>query len=103
MSREGLTSSGVQSASFQLTSMASQLFGMALYGDGTNAATLTIYDSANSTTSGKLVIGQLLLAATEKQASAPDFMNHGIVANNGMYAVLSGTGASCIAYYALGA
>src|SRR5947207_1630937 len=102
MGRTGLTSTGAQSASFQINANPGQLFGFSLYGDGTNAASLIIYDSENSSVSGKLELAELQLKATEKQASAPDFLNHGIVANRGMYAVLSGTGASCIVYYTLG-
>jgi len=98
----GITSSGLKSADAQITSMDSQLFIVQLLGDGTNAATLTVYDSENSTTAGKVVLAKLSLDAGLVQAESLS-SDHGIVANRGIYCDISGTGAEYIVHYCLGA
>lgn len=99
---KGITSSGLKVADAQITSMDSQLFNVQLLGDGTNAATLTIYDSENSSISGKLVLAKLSLDAGLVQAETLN-SEHGIVANRGIYCDVSGTGAEYIVHYCLGA
>jgi len=98
----GLTSSGLLSADAQIISMPGQLFTAQLLGDGTNAATLTIYDSENSTTSGKLVLAKITLDAGLVQAEHL-VLEHSLVANRGIYCDVSGTGAEYIIGYVLGA
>lgn len=97
--RTGLTSSGLLSASTQVTTIPGQLFGATLVG-GSATATLTIYDSASgATTAGTEIcyIGALTGDCT------PALFNHGVVANKGLYAVVSGTGAKFVLHYVQGA
>lgn len=98
--RQGLTSSGLKSADAAITVMTSQLFSVQLFGDGTNPASLTIYD--NPSAASGLVIAKITLDAGLVEAN-PQIFNHGVVANNGIYCDVSGTGAEYIVHYVLGA
>lgn len=94
-------SSGVKSASSQVSTRQSFMAGIDMISPETGTATLTVWDSENSTTAGKLVLAQM-----EVDAGMPS-CNHEygnpINANRGIYVTLtdvSGT-ASYIIRYAL--
>lgn len=98
--KNGLTSSGLKSADAVIMAMPGRMFYVQLLGDGTNAASLVLYDNA-SAASG-LVLAKLSLDAGLVQ-SEPFAVEAGVVANNGIYADVSGTGAEYIVYFAPGA
>ena len=100
MSRNPSTSSGLKSASAVIMAIPGTLNGLQVIGDGTNAATVTIYDSSTASTSG-LVLAKIVVdaGATYEELVIAE---SGIVANNGIYAVVSGTGAEYIVQFAPG-
>ncbi len=95
--RTALTTSGLLSASAAIALQPGQLFSAELY--SATAATLTIYDNA-SAASG-LVLAQVVIPAGAAMGQL--VFNHGIVANQGIYASLTGAGASFVVHYILGA
>lgn len=94
-------SSGSKTVSAQISVLRSLLSGIDMISPTTGTATLTIYDSNNSTTSGKLVLAEM-----EVDAGMPS-CNHQytnmVQANNGIYVELtdSSNSASYIIRYAL--
>ncbi len=103
MPSNSATSSGLLAASAVVmggnsSPCSGRLLSLALIGDGTNACTITIYDSPSAATG--LVLAKLALAAGEAYVDA-HLPGDGIVANSGLYASLSGTGAACIVGYNL--
>jgi hypothetical protein len=93
------TSSGLQTSDAAIMNAAGRLLSIHLIADGTNAATVTIYDNA-SAASG-LVLAKLAIPAGESYVDA-HLPGEGVVANNGIYADVSGTGAAYIVGYSLG-
>lgn len=90
------TSSDLLSASAAIMVYPGRLMGLTVLTDGTNAATVTIYDNA-SAASGLVLAKLIVPGATSSVAQRlPDF---GVVANNGIYASISGTGAACIVLF----
>lgn len=96
-----VNSSGVKTGSTQLSVLPSLVAGIDMISPSTGTATLTIYDSENSTTSGKTVLAEM-----EVDAGMPS-CNHEygnlIIANRGIYITLDDTSgtASYIIRYAL--
>lgn len=95
------TSSGLKSADAQIMTMPGRLFIVSLLGDGTNAASVTVYDSEDSNTSGKVVLAKLNLDAGLVQAEA-FVAEEGVICNRGIYCDVSGTGAEYLVHYSLG-
>lgn len=93
------TSSGRKTADATIATRPCILKSIILEGDGTNAATVTLYDSA-SAASGT-VLAKLLLPASADQCIVFDGGPEGIECLNGIYADVSGTGAAYIVHYAL--
>lgn len=96
-----LNSSGLKTSTGQITNQSSFLGGIDMLSPTTGTATLTVYDSENSNTSGKLVLAEM-----EVDAGMPS-CNHEytnfVNANRGLYCSLddlSGT-ASYIIRFAL--
>lgn len=88
--------SGLKSADAVIMAMPGRLLGCIVLADGTNAATVTLYDhasAASGTVLAKYVVDATLVA--ESPALPPD----GIICNNGIYADVTGTGAEFIVYY----
>jgi len=92
------TSSDLKSADAAIVSRNCRLLGIQLLTDGTNAATLILYDN-NSAASGK-VVAKLSVAGAGLFLS-PSLPNPGVECSNGIYADVSGTGAAYIIHYAL--
>jgi len=93
------TSSGLKSADAAILDAPGRLLGVQVIGDGTNAATVLIYDNA-SAASGT-VLAKLIVDAglTYVDMNVPV---EGIVCNNGIYADVSGTGAEYIVLFSRG-
>jgi len=86
---------GVLSASSLTYTGRNRINAVSLFGNGTNTATLDIYD--NTSAAGKV--------AVRVQVRASDYQNHVIftqpvLMENGIFNQLTGTGANYIVYYA---
>lgn len=75
-----------------------RLMGVTLLGDGTNAASLVIYDSPSAATGKVLAKINLDAGLVCQDLNIP---NHGIIANQGLYADVTGTGAEYIVYFTI--
>ena len=96
------TSSGLKSASAQITTRCAGLAGIDANPPAAGYATITIYDSEDSNTSGKLVLAEIQLDAG--YISVNHEYNSPVIANRGIYAVLTetgGTGTTFVARYFL--
>lgn len=91
------TSSGLQSATALISSNIGRLHAIQVITDGTNAATLVVYDnnaaSATGTVLAKIKVSGAGLYETLVMQDA------GQVVNKGLYCVLTGTGAEYIVHY----
>ena len=88
------SSSGLQTTSKLIATGKNRINAISFLGDGTNPGTLNIYD--NTSASGKIIA-----KATTKST---DIQNHiiftfPVLAENGIYAQVTGTGAAYIVYY----
>jgi hypothetical protein len=90
------TSSDELSASAQISSMRSFLYGVELNPPSTGLATLKLYDSENSTITGKKLILSCVVAAG--QSTLFITFPSGRSANRGIYAALTGTTTYIIGY-----
>lgn len=96
-----VNSSGVLAANTQITSRTSFLAGIDMISPSTGTATVTVYDSSNSITSGKLVLAEFEIDAGMPSCNHEytNFVN----ANSGLYVTLvdPSSTASFIIRYAL--
>ena len=93
------TSSGLLAASATVSANIGRFWGLQVLTDGTNAATVTVYDSENSTISGRVELAKLIVAGADRHAEV--IFNVGVVANRGIRVEISGTGANAIVYYSI--
>ncbi len=97
------TSSGQKTASAQISSSRGTLAGVDLNGPTTGGAILTIYDSSNSTTAGKLILCEVYCDAG--MMSVNHEFTRPVAVNSGIYADLtyngSGSGSNFIVRYSL--
>lgn len=100
MQHQPVTSSGLLSADAAITAVGGYLHGVLLISDGTNTASIVIYDTPVANT-GALVLAKLSIPAT---TVAPQYItfNNPISGNKGIYADVTGTGANYIVYYSQG-
>lgn len=92
------TSSGRKTGDAAICDRNCVLGSVILEGDGTNAAYVILYD--NATGASGTVLAKLMLKANSGDMTI-SFENHaGIVAQNGIYADVNGTGAAFIVHYA---
>lgn len=87
-------SSGALTGATTLRTGKAHLFGVLVGTDGTNDATVTAYD--NTSAAGTVLFSAVVPGATGAfnfDLTAP------VRADNGLHVVVSGTGASAIAYY----
>lgn len=87
-------SSGLQTTSQLIWTGKNRINAVSFLGDGTNPGALSIYDATSAT-------GKIAIKATTRST---DVQNHIIFANpvlfeNGIYASVTGTGASYIVYF----
>lgn len=92
------TSSGLKSADAAIMAMPGKLCGVILLADGTNAATLIIYDNASAASGTVLAKLSVDAGTTESQIQLPI----PVVCNNGIYCDVGGTDAAYIVYYQQG-
>lgn len=94
-----VTSSDLKSADAAISAIGAYLHGVMLISDGTNTASITIYD--NATAASGLVLAKISIAAT---TAAPTYVtfNNPVSANKGIFADVSGTGANYIVYFSQG-
>lgn len=92
------TSSGLKSADAVISAATSTLRGLTVIADGTNEATVILYDNA-SAASGT-VLDKVIVDAGLTHVYVP--YHGGVVALNGIYADVTGTGAAYIVHYSRG-
>lgn len=99
MRMDPATSSGLQTSDGIISALPGRLMGCILNGDGTNSATIILYDNASS--AAGTVLAKIVLDAglTSQELVVGEA---GIVVNKGIYADVSGTGAEFLVYYTVG-
>lgn len=95
------TSSDRLAADTAVMAGAGRLMGVILEGDGTNAASVILYDNA-SAASGLILAKIALKASSGDLTISPTFPTGGIACNNGIFADVTGTGAAFTVYYMKG-
>ncbi len=97
-----VNSSGVKTASAQISTQRGFLAGIDMISPSSGTATLTVYDSADSNVSGKLVLAEMEVDAGMPSCNH-EYLNP-VSVNKGIYAVLvDSTGsANYIIRYAMG-
>lgn len=93
--REVSRSSGLKSADAAISTGAGLLCAVQLITDGTNAATLVIYDNASAASGTVLYKGSI----TGASLSRTDVLTFPVKAVNGLYADITGTGANYIVHF----
>lgn len=93
------TSSGIKSADGAILAMTGRLMGVQIIADGTNAGTIILYDNASAASGNVLAKASVDAGLTDVSVNLPAA---GIVANNGIYLDIGGTGAECIVYFCAG-
>lgn len=88
-------SSGLKNADAAISAGRNRINAITLLGDGTNAASLIIYDNA-SAASGT-VLAKITQLATARLTHI--IFENPVFAENGIYADVTGTGAEYIVYY----
>jgi hypothetical protein len=91
-------SSGLKASSAIISANTSYLIGLNIVSDGTNTATVIVYDNA-SAASGTAVVKALIPGAV-----GSDYFHFAepIICNNGIYVSISGTGAAAIVHWISG-
>lgn len=92
------TSSGLKNADAAITTRPSRVKCLTVLTDGTNAATVVLYDNA-SAASGTVLAKAICAGADRTMFISMD--DNGCEASNGIYADVTGTGAEYIVHYAL--
>lgn len=95
------TSSGLKTSSAQISSMSGSLMGVDVQSPTSGSNLLTIYDSENSSTSGKKVL--VIIEADAGMVGINHEFFAPVAVNRGIYVAVSGTGTdySYIVRYAL--
>ena len=88
-------SSGLKSADALIATGRNRINAIILNGDGTNAASVTIYD--NTSASGK-VVDKVTIGANHVHGDQHIFTNP-ILCENGIYADVTGTGAEYVVFF----
>lgn len=87
-------SSDIKSAAALIATGTNRINALTVFTDGTNAATVTVYD--NTAGSGKVVAQNIAPGSVRTQHI---IFENPVFAENGLYATVSGTGASYIVYF----
>lgn len=93
------TSSGRKTSDAAICGRPCVVKSLILEGDGTNAASVILYD--NATAASGTVLAKLLLSASSDSCIVFDGGPEGIECSNGIYADVAGTGAAYIVHFAL--
>jgi hypothetical protein len=91
-------SSGLRSADAAISALPAYLKGLIVLTDGTNDATVVIYDNASAASGTALA--KLIVPGASLSASL-HLPQYGIIANAGLYADVTGTGAAYIVQYSI--
>lgn len=94
-----VNSSDVRSADAAIMLIPGKLRGIQVIADGTNAASVILYDSASAASGRVLARVDVDAGLVYQDAHIPD---EGILCANGIYADVTGTGAQYIVWYSLG-
>lgn len=94
MSGTTAISSGLKTADAQIYTGRGTLNGLVVNTDGTNAATVTLYD--NTAASGT-VLSQVIVAGADRTHS--QIFNLAVRCTTGIYADVTGTGAAYVVYF----
>ncbi len=89
----GVLSSGLKEADAAIKASTGFLWGISVFGDGSNVATAKVYDDVDSAN------GTLLGQAQSKIEGGHVWFNPPIVASAGMYLDIAGTNADAIVFY----
>lgn len=100
MNSVAVTSSGRRTSSAVVSAAPGRLHGLIVETDGTNAATITVYDNSAASASGNIV-GRLIVAGADRNANFV-LPEQGVEAQNGLYLEVTGTGAAAIVYFSRG-
>ena len=92
------TSSGEKTSSAAILAMPGALQTVVVTADGTNQATVILYDNA-SAASGTILARVIVDAGLVFESL---HLTIPVVALNGIYASISGTGAACVVHYTIG-
>lgn len=87
--------SGEKTSSVAISAIPCLFTGIEVITDGTNPATVILYDNATTNSGTKLC--EITVVGAENYGG---FTPPPTKAHNGIYAAISGTGASCIVFYA---
>jgi len=98
---EPCTSSDRLTADTAILARPGRLMGVILEGDGTNAASVILYDNA-SAASGRVLCKMMLKASSNDLVYPAVIPEGGIECTKGIYADVTGTGAAFIVYYQAG-
>jgi hypothetical protein len=97
--RNAISSSGRKTSSAVISALPGRLHGIVVETDGTNAATVIVYDNASTAAGAEL--GRLIVAGATRNGVLM-LPTQGVEAANGVYVAISGTGAGAIVYYSQG-
>lgn len=95
----GVTSSGLKTADASILARPGYLHTIMVDPPSSGVATLTIYDSENSSVSGKTELAYIEIPAGV--ASDPIHFTTPLNANRGIYGVLTGTAAGYIVHFSI--
>lgn len=94
-----ITSSGLKTADGVISNAAGRLHGLCVGTDGTNAATIIVYDNATAASGTVLAKVVVDATATHENIMLPE---QGVECLNGLYLDVTGTGAEVVVYYSRG-
>jgi len=95
-----VTSSGLKTSDTQISPASGRVHHVILLGDGTNAASVVLYDTETGTATGT-VLAKLTVPAGDTMAQVA-FAEQGVEANRGIWADVSGTGAEFLVGFSRG-
>lgn len=90
-------SSGLKTADGVIVAKPCIYWGMSAGADGTNAATVILYDN-EAAASGTVIDKVIVDATATREGSAPAI---GVICNKGIYLDIGGIGAEVVVYYSL--
>jgi hypothetical protein len=99
MNSIAITSSGLRTSDGIISNAPGRLHGICVGANGTDAATVIIYDNASAATGTVLAKVIVDATATHENIVLPE---QGVEALNGLYLDIGGTGAECVVYYSKG-
>ena len=92
------TSSGSITGNVAVAAHPARVLSIMLETDGTNPATFILYD--NPSAASGLILASISCAGTDRFATWS--IEEGVIANNGIFAAITGAGAKAVVHYGLG-